>query len=472
VSHAAAGKRALPKIGGALSVRRRVAGFGFAVLGLPALTAALIPIRSDESIPSDVLLFQLFVVVVALLGGIWPALFAALAAGLLLDFFFVKPLYTITISEPLHLLALVIFVVVAVLVSIVVDQAARRSRAATRAAAESETLAAVAGSVLRGRDALDALVRQLRETFGMTSVILREGDTPIYSATDEDLAKESDRETTYPLGATASLYLRGQELPASDQRVLAAFLSQLQSALVQRELSSEAEGMRPIAEADRLRTALLAAVGHDLRQPLAAATAAVTSLRSTEVSLTKPDREALLETADESLSALAGLVTDLLDVSRMEAGVLGVSIGSVALDEVVLLALDELVLSPGQVVLELTPGIRAAQADAGLLQRVVVNLLANALRFAPVDDPPVIATSEFGDTVELRIIDSGPGIPVDRREEVFLPFQRLGDTDNTTGIGLGLALSKGFVEAMGGTLEVEDTPGGGLTMVVALKVTP
>jgi two-component system, OmpR family, sensor histidine kinase KdpD len=121
------------------------------------------------------------------------------------------------------------------------------------------------------------------------------------------------------------------------------------------------------------------------------------------------------------------------------------------------------------VLLELTPGIRPALADAGLIQRVVVNLLANALRFAPVDDPPVISTSEFGDTVELRVIDVGPGIPLDRREDVFLPFQRLGDTDNTTGVGLGLALSKGFVEAMGGTLEVEDTPGGGLTMVIALK---
>ncbi len=240
--------------------------------------------------------------------------------------------------------------------------------------------------------------------------------------------------------------------------------------MAQRALATEAEGMRPLAEADRLRTALLAALSHDLRRPLAAATAAVTSLRSTDVALTGIDRDDLLLTADESLAALSTLVTDLLDVSRLQAGVLGVSIAPVPLDEVVLLALDELELSPGDVQLELDGAIRSAAADAVLLQRVIVNLLTNALRYSPA--APVIATSEFGDSVELRVIDAGPGIPAERRDDVFVPFQRLGDTDNTTGIGLGLALSKGFVEGMGGTLEVEDTPGGGLTMVVELEAVP
>jgi two-component system sensor histidine kinase KdpD len=390
------------------------------------------------------------------------------AAALLLDFYFVAPWYTITITRPLHLLALVIFVIVAVLVSIVVDLAARRLRTASRSSAESATLALVAGGVLRGQDALDALVGQLREAFGMTSVILREGDAAIYSSTDWSVAHEGDVETTFPLGEAASLCVRGRALPASDRRVLTAFLSQIGVALRERQFSREAEGMRPIAEADRLRTALLAAVGHDRRRPLAAATAAVTSLRSAEVELSAGDRGALLETADESLASLAHLVTNLLDASRMQAGVLGVSISTVMLDDVVLLALDELALSPGDVQLELGQGIRAARADPVLLQRVVVNLLTNALRFSPVESAPIIITSEFRGRVELRVIDSGPGIPVERRDQIFVPFQRLGDTDNATGVGLGLALSKGFVEAMGGSLNVEDTPGGGLTMVVAL----
>jgi two-component system sensor histidine kinase KdpD len=468
VAHSEAGSRTLPTLGGALSVKRRVIGFILAGGGLPLLTVVLGAFRTDESITSNVLAFQLFVVIVALVGGIWPALVAAIAAGLLLDYFFVKPLFTITIAEPLHLLALVIFVIVAVLVSIVVDQAARRSRAAYRAAAESETLANIASSVLSGQNALDALVSRFRESFGMASVVLRAGAVPLYSATDASLARPDDIDTTFPIGDHASLDLRGHELPSSDRRILGAFLSQIESALRQRELTAEAENMRPVAEADRLRTALLAAVGHDLRRPLAAATAAVTSLRSTEVKLNPADRAELLEAAEESLGSLAELVTKLLDASRLQAGVLGVSMASVPLDEVVSGALDELGLAPGEVQLELARGIRPVRADAVLLQRAVVNLLANALRFSPPGVAPVISTSEFGDRVQLRIIDSGPGIPPERREDVFVAFQRLGDTDNTTGVGLGLALSKGFLEAMDGTLEVEDTPGGGLTMVAEL----
>ena len=470
VSHSEAGSRALPTPGGSLSLRRRLFGLVLATLGLPILTLGLAQFRSDDSMTSDVLAFQLFVVVVALVGGIWPALLAAVAAGFLLDFYFVDPLYTISIAQPLHLLALIIFVIVAVLVSIVVDQAARRARSAARAGAEAETLSHIAGSVLSGQDALQALVDRLRESFGMTSVILHSDGVSLYTAIDATLADDADVETTFAIGDHASLYLRGNELPAADRRVLGAFLSQIESALQQRELATEAETMRPVAEADRLRTALLAALGHDLRRPLAAATAAVTSLRSTDVALNEADKASLLETAEVSLVSLADLVANLLDVSRIQAGVLGVSLAPVLLDESVVLAVEELALAPGDVRLELDPSIPAALADGVLLQRVVVNLLANALRFSPEGAPPIIATSAFGGTVELRVIDSGPGIPAERRDEVFVPFQRLGDLDNTTGVGLGLALSKGFVEAMGGALEVEDTPSGGLTMVVRVPV--
>lgn len=468
VTHAQAGSRKLPIAGGALSMRRRVIGFVLAVLGLPALTWMLHGLRSEESITSDVLIFQLFVVVVALVGGVWPAVLSAVAAGILLDVFFVNPLYTLTITEPLHFLALVIFVIVAVLVSIVVDQAARRSRAAARARAESETLTAIAGGVLSGEDALDALVSRMREAFAMTSVILSSRGTQLSVATDGSRARDDDVESRIPLGESASLYLRGPELAPSDRRILGVFLTQIEAAVRQRELTAEAETMRPVAEADRLRTALLAAVGHDLRRPLAAATAAVTSLRSADVELSPTDQEELLAAAEESLEALADLVTKLLDASRLQAGVLGVAKAPVALDDVVTGALDELDLAPGSVRLDLDTALPPVDADPVLLQRAVVNLLSNALRFSPAGSPPVLASSQFGGRVQLRVIDTGPGIPAERRDDVFVPFQRLGDTDNTVGVGLGLSLSKGFVEAMGGTLEVEDTPGGGLTMVIEL----
>jgi two-component system sensor histidine kinase KdpD len=467
VPHAQAGKTKLPTIGGALSLRRRIIGVVLTVVGLPLMTWPLTLIRTPATLSTEVLAYQLFVVVVALVGGIWPALLAAIGAGFFLDFFFEPPLYVIRIAEPSHFVSLIIFLIVASLVSIVVDQAARRSRLASRSAAESEVLVAVASGVIGGTDAIEALVARLREAFGMTSVALLEDGKVVVVADDESLAAADDEETTLPLGSTATLTLCGKTLAASDRKILGAFVSQLESALERRRLAAEAEGMRPLAAADRLRSALLAAVGHDLRRPLAAATAAVTSLRSSEITLSRSDRAELLETADESLADLATLVTDLLDVSRLQAGVLGVMLEPVAVEEVVGDVLDELNLAPGAIQLELGE-TRPVYADPALLQRVLVNLLANALRYSPVDVAPVIATSEFGDRVQLRVVDSGPGIPESRREEMFVPFQRLGDTDNTAGIGLGLALAKGFVEGMDGTLEAEDTPGGGLTMVVEL----
>jgi two-component system, OmpR family, sensor histidine kinase KdpD len=468
VSHAQAGKRKLPTVGGALSLRRRIIGVVLTVVGLPLMTWPLTFIRSPATLSTEVLAYQLFVVVIALVGGIWPALLAAIGAGFFLDFFFEPPLYVIRIAEPSHFVSLIIFLIVAALVSIVVDQAARRSRLASRSAAESEVLVSIASGVIGGTDAIEALVGRLREAFGMTSVALLEDGKVVYVAVDESVASPEDELTSLPLGATAHLTLQGKTLAASDRKILGAFMSQLESALERRRLAAEAEGMKPLAAADRLRSALLAAVGHDLRRPLAAATAAVTSLRSTEVALSPPDRAELLETADESLGDLARLVTDLLDVSRLQAGVLGVMLEPVAVEEVVGDVLDELHLAPGGVQLELGE-TRPVSADPALLQRVLVNLLANALRYSPPGAAPVIATSEFGDRVQLRVIDCGPGIPEARREEMFLPFQRLGDTDNTAGVGLGLALAKGFVEGMGGTLEAEDTPGGGLTMVVELE---
>lgn len=224
-----------------------------------------------------------------------------------------------------------------------------------------------------------------------------------------------------------------------------------------------------MVETDQVRSALLSAVSHDLRRPLTAATTAVGSLRQSDVEWSEEDRAELLATADESLGTLTALVTDLLDVTRLQAGVLGVTRLPTDVDEVILPALDELGLGPDEVELDLDPALPLVAADPALLKRVLVNTLANAVQFSP-DVRPRVTTSSFGDRVEIRVIDHGPGVDSDRQDELFVPFQRLGDTDNLTGLGLGLALSRGFTEGMGGTLTPEDTPGGGLTMVVSLPV--
>ena len=466
VNHEAAGGRfALPRLGGALTVKRRILGMLVALVGGPLLTLLLGSFRNDESIASDVLGFQLLVVIVALIGGIWPALFAALLSGLTLDYFFIEPLFTVTIASPPHALALALYIVNAVLVSYVVDQAARRSRSAVRALAESELLATVAGSVLRGQDALHALLSRTQEAFRLSSVRLLDGEAVLYSVGD---ARGDEHISTMPVGDRYTLQLAGPDLLSSERRLLSVIAAQIDAAMEHNALTKTAEEIRPLAEADRMRSALLAAVGHDLRRPLAAATAAVSGLRSTDIQWSETDRSELLATAEESLDSLAALVTNLLDASRLQAGALAVMSTPLDVADAVLPALDELGLGPADVELGIEEGLPEVIADAGLLQRVLVNLLDNALRFSPDGTPPRLSASCFAGTIEIRIADCGPGVATERKDDIFVPFQRLGDTDNTTGLGLGLALSKGFVEGMAGSLHAEDTPGGGLTMVISL----
>lgn len=467
VNLARAGERfVLPRfVGGALTAKRRVAGFAIALVGGPLVTWLLIVLRSEESLTSDVLTYQFLVVIVALVGGIWPALFAAVLSGLTLNLLFVEPLYTVTIAEPRLLFAITLYVLNAVLVSYVVDQAARRSRAAQRAAAESELLATVAGSVLRGEGAVQALLTRTREAFGLTGVRLVAGEKVLGSSGEPT---PDNAHVSIPVGERATLELYGADLAASERRLLSVIAIQLDAALEHTDLSEVAREVGPLAETDKVRSALLSAVSHDLRRPLAAATAAVSGLRSADVTWSDADRAELLATAEESLGTLSSLVTDLLDVSRLQAGALAVALSPVDVEDVVLPALDELDLGPSQVDLDLALDAPAALADPGLLQRVLVNLLANAVRFSPPGERVRLSTSSFGGAIHIRISDRGPGVDPGRLDEIFVPFQRLGDTDNLTGLGLGLALSKGFTEGMGGTLQAENTPGGGLTMVVEL----
>lgn len=471
---------------GALSVRRRLAGFGLTLIGLPLLTAVLWLLRGELSLPSYILLFLAAVVAVALVGGLWPALLAAVGGSLLLNYFFTPPVHTWTIAARENLLALVVFVVIAAAVSWVVDLAARRTREAARASADASTLAAVAGSVLRGARPLPALLERLRETFGLDAATLleRTGGGPrqpgeLYDRTAWSVAASigaapcmtpSEGDVEVPVDDDLVLVLKGRPLAAADRRIIEAFAAQAAVALRHERLAEQAAQARPLAEADKMRTALLAAVSHDLRSPLASAKAAVTSLRSPDVSFSAEDRDELLASADLSLDKLARLVANLLDMSRLQAGALGLSVTEIGLEEAVPRALDELGEAAWAVRLRVPDDLPAVRADPALLERVLVNIIANALRFSPPARPPALTAAEHEGRVELRVIDHGPGIPETDWDKVFLPFQRLGDRDNDTGVGLGLALSRGLAEAMGGSLVPETTPDGGLTMILSLPM--
>lgn len=473
VTHAeSAAPRRTERTKSALSRSRRITGFGLAVIGLPLVTMTLLLFRDEIHLPTDVLVVLSAVIAVTLVGGLWPALVAAIGGFLLLNFYFTEPLHTFIIADLDEVIALVVFLVIAVAVSAMVDLAARRSRDAARASADAKLLATVAGSVLGGERPLMALLERLRETFGLDAVTVLEGaeDAWRIAATvgKEPSLTPADGDVVVPADEGIVLVLRGHPLPAADQHIVEAFAAQAALALRQQRLAEEAAAVRPLTEADKMRTALLAAVSHDLRTPLASAKASVTSLRSSEIAFSDEDRGELLATADESLDRLGRLVANLLDMSRLQAGVLGVSAGVIGLEDVVPRVLDELGAPARSVRSNIPPELPAVIVDPGLLERILVNVLANALRFSPPGTPPTITAREHEDAVEVRVVDHGPGIPEDQRDQVFLPFQRLGDRNKHTGVGLGLALSAGLAEAMGGSIAPETTPGGGLTMVLRL----
>jgi two-component system sensor histidine kinase KdpD len=455
VTHERAGRgRLLPTPKSTLPRTRQVAG-PVAGLVLPLLlTAVLANTRGNLNLTSEALLFLLTVVGVARIGGVVSALLASVTASLLLNWFFIPPIGRFTIGEANNVLALAVFAVVAVTVATIVDRSLRLSRRAANATAEAETLSSLAGNILRGDQAVDALLQRTREAFGMDSAELavRSGEP----------GEPGDGAITVPVGPDDLLVLRGRRLAASERRVLTAFAGHVAAALERARLAEAAAEVEPVRAADRMRTALLQAVSHDLRTPLASAWAAVSSLRSHDVEFSDDDRDELLATAEESLDRLNRLVDNLLDLSRLQAGALTLHLQPTALADV------PLPDSPVDIVTQGLDDIPPVLADPPLLVRVVANLVANAVRHTPVGKPVLISASTLGSRVELRIVDRGPGLPHQDRDRVFEPFQRLGDTDNTTGLGLGLALSRGLTEAMGGTLFPEDTPGGGLTMVVSL----
>jgi two-component system sensor histidine kinase KdpD len=461
----------------ALSAGRRAAGFALAAVGLPLLTVVLLAVQPHISLPTDILAFLVGVVAVALVGGFAPALVAAVVAFLLLNYWFTQPLHRFDVADRENVFALAAFLLVALAVSSVVDLAARRTREASAARAEAATLSTLAGSVLRGRRPLQALLEQLRETFALEDVTLLE----LQPGHDGGAGAWHVATSVGPVAATAptdgdaqvrvddvrTLVLRGHTLAAADRRVIEAFAAAAAVALRQERLAEEAARAEALAEVDRLRTALLNAVSHDLRAPLASATAAVSSLRG-DVYFGPEAREELLATAEESLDRLRVLLENLLDMSRLQAGALALAVQAIDVGDVVAAAVRALGPAARDVAIRVPDDAPEVVADPGLLERALANVVANALRYSPPGVPPVVTAGRRGTEVEIRVVDAGPGVPREDWDRIFLPFQRLGDRDTSVGVGLGLALSRGLVEAMGGMLVPSATPGGGLTMTITL----
>ncbi|MGW3585416.1 DUF4118 domain-containing protein [Streptomyces rubiginosohelvolus] len=475
VTHDSVAKgRGLPIARGArLGKARIIWGWLAGVAGPALLTLLLSTVVPDLGLANDMLLFLTATVAAALLGGMLPALASAAFGSLLLNYFFTTPLHRFTVSDPKNIVAIVIFVAVAVSVASVVDLAARRTHQAARLRAESEILSFLAGSILRGENSLDALLERLRETFAMDSAALLERTSEVepWTCTAAVGTPPVDRpeaaDVDIPVGENLALVLSGRALPAEDRRVLGAFAAQAAVALDRQRLVGQAEEARKLAESDRFRTALLAAVSHDLRTPLAGIKASVTSLRSDDVDWSETDREALLEGIEDGADRLSALIGNLLDMSRLNTGTVVPLIRETDLDEVVPMALRG--VPDGSVELDIPETLPMVAVDRGLLERIVANIVENAVKYSPEDRRVLVSASSLRDRVELRVVDRGPGVPDTAKEHIFEPFQRLGDAPRGAGVGLGLAVARGFTEAIQATLTAEDTPGGGLTMVLTLR---
>jgi two-component system sensor histidine kinase KdpD len=463
-----------------LSPRGRHLTSWLAALLVPSVICAVTVLLLDPflGVGGESALFFVGVLVVALLGGVAPAALSAVLSGFLLNFFLVDPRYTFTIAAPDSAVTVIVLLAVAVAVAALVDGAANRAREARRASQEAELLALFAGSVLRGAD-LTALLERVRETYLQQSVsLLREmaGDGPAVVACvgENPCVDVESADTAIEVGDDEFwLLMSGRKLPAGERRVLSAVAKQAAGLVRQRELTEEASRAEAIAKADDLRRSLLSAVSHDLRTPLAAAKAAVSSLRSEDIDFSPEDTAELLATVEESIDGLTALVGNLLDSSRLAAGVVKPNVDRVYVEEVVQRALVGIargVTPSGRAALErvkVEVDNAVVLADAGLLERVLVNLIDNALRYSPAGLVRINA-GQVGDRVLVQVIDEGPGVARGTEDQMFAPFQRLGDTDTSSGVGLGLSVARGFTEAMGGAISASDTPGGGLTVEVDL----
>ncbi len=421
------------------------------------------------------------VVAVALFGGVAPALLSGMLSAALLVYFNTEPRYTFTVRNPSNAVTIVVLLGVAMAVAVLVDAAASRAREARRATREAELLALFAGSVLGGAD-LATLLERVREAYSLRAVCLvREvdGHQQLVASVGKDPCVTVDSaDTAVKVGDEEFwMLLSGRALTGRDRRVLSVVATQAAGLVKQGELAEEAGKAQSLAEADELRRLLLSALGHDLRSPLTAAKAAVSSLRAEDIWFSPEDTAELLATVEESIDRLTSLVANLLDSSRLAAGVVRPQLSEVYLEEVVQRALVSIgkrntVFGRGSLDrVKVEVGGTVAMADAGLLERVLANLIDNALRYAP-DSMVRVNAGQVGGRVLINVVDEGPGVAKGAAEQMFEPFQRLGDTDNSTGLGLGLSVAKGFVEAMGGTIQATDTPGGGLTVLVDLEAPP
>lgn len=455
-----------------ITSRNRIRGFGLAAVTLVGLTVLLVANRDTVSVATGLSLYLFLVVVVTALGGRWPGLLSALVAPLVANWYLIPPYHTFRISAGENILELGVFVSVSVIISAFVATTVRRTGEAESARREAEVLSAF--TILADLESLEPAADLLRRTFAFEAVSIASSrpdrSEPFASSGDQPPVGPSDADVVVPFESEAVFLARGALLSAQDHALLVIVLRQVGVAIEQRRLRAKAIEAETLARADDLRTAILRAVSHDLRSPLANIKASVSSLRQTDVTWPLETQGEFLASVESETDRLTSIVTNLLDLSRLEAGVVKPNARHFSIDDVLPAVIDGLGSRGVLVAVELPEVVIDIENDPALLERILGNLLENALRWSPPDHRVVVRVHSRADEVQIHVIDHGPGIPSALQSSVVQPFHRLGDVSKSDGLGLGLAIADRMLAAMGGRLELRDTPGGGLTAVVALPV--
>ncbi len=435
--------------------------------GAIALTTALIyPLKEVVPVVSTGTLYLLAVLLVASNWGLWLGLPTAVAGALAWNFFHIPPTGRFTIAEGENWLALLVFLVAAVVVSTLAGLARSRAEDAERGRREADLYAEMARLLLGGEsveDSLKAAGRRIAQALDLPSLAIE------LTWVDSD-----SRRRAVPLIVDGSRIGTVLVPAGTDREVLDALqdrvvpgLETLVAAVRRRdELESQVIETKALRRSNVVKTTLLRSVSHDLRSPLTAITAAADGLASD--TLSDESRRELASVIRTESARLSRLVDDLLDLSRLQAGSIEPRQDWVGLDELVDAAAGGLAPPPGGFDVQVDAGLPPLNADAAQLERAIANVLENASRFAG-DQPVAVRGRVAGRQVLLRISDRGPGIPRQDLERIFEPFHRERGADGT-GSGLGLAIARGFLEANGGRIRAESLPGQGTSFVISLPL--
>lgn len=455
-----------------ISKQRQAFGFLFGTLSLGLLTTILTLNRPSLSVTTSLSLFLLAVVSTTAIGGVVPGLIAAFSAPFLVNWFLIPPYQTLRINNGENILELAVFVSVTTIVSIFVSQTSRRSIEAKRAWNEASTLASL--SEPTPSDPLDNILKLLIQTFKLELVTIVDTNDEqhqiIAQVGDASIEANSKPVFVSPISEGIVLAAYGDSMSADDYRVLQVFIGHLAKAIEQRHLREIALAADALERADELRTAILRSVSHDLRSPLASIKASVSTLRQTDVTWSEDTQQEFLSSIESETDRLTSIVTNLLDLSRLESGAMQPAIRAVSLEEVVPSVVHYFGLNHTNLNLELPADIEDVAVDPALLERIISNLLDNAFKWAPRQSTVTIRAHQSGNYAQIHFIDHGPGISQEHKQLVRQPFHRVGDKSQNGGLGLGLAIADRLVESMNGRLELRDTPGGGLTSVVLLPI--